>query len=138
MNQSNELHESIIFPKGAKADQDHFVGAAWAETLISDAGTFNCMVWNVTFEPGARNNWHRHPGGQILLVTGGRGYYQGEGQPARELHAGDVVKIQPDVKHWHGAAPDSWFTHLAIGTNPLKGGAEWLEPLPDADYRNLK
>lgn len=137
MNEKVDLSESVIFPKGAQADADHFVGAAWAATLVSDAA-FNCLVWNVTFAPGARNNWHRHPGGQILLVTGGRGYYQEEGKPARELHAGDVVEIQPDVKHWHGAAPDSWFTHLAIGTNPQSGAAEWLEPVSAETYDPLK
>lgn len=138
MNESKISHASVLFPKGAQADPEHFVGAAWAETLVSDAGTFNCMVWNVTFEPGARNNWHRHAGGQILLVTGGRGYYQEEGKPARELHPGDVVEIRPGVKHWHGAAPDSGFTHLAIGTNLQAGGAEWLEPVSAEEYGLLK
>lgn len=127
-----------IFLKGERADEAHFTGIAWAKTLVSDQTTFNCSIWNVTFEPGARNNWHKHPGGQMLLVTGGRGYYQEEGQPAREIRKGDVVMIHPDVKHWHGAAPDSWLTHIAICTNPEKGGAEWLEPVSGADYRQLK
>ncbi len=138
MTKPNDLSKSVIFPKGQPADRDHFVGNAWAETQAADSGIFNCLIWNVTFEPGARNNWHRHPGGQILLVTGGRGYYQEEGQAARELQAGDVVEIQPNVKHWHGAALDSWFTHLAIGTNPQQGGAEWLEPVSAEAYNQLK
>lgn len=138
MNKTDDLSNSVIFPKGEKAANEHFLGSAWVETLVSDDRTFNCSIWNVTFEPGARNNWHTHPGGQMLLVTGGRGYYQEEGMPARELHAGDVVMIQPDVKHWHGAAPDSWFIHLAICTNPQKGGAEWLNPVTDEEYNKLK
>lgn len=138
MKNKNDLKESVIFPKGETADKEHFIGAAWAKTLVSDAGTFNCMIWNVTFAPGARNNWHRHPGGQILLVTGGRGYYQEQGKPAQELHTGDVVMILPDVKHWHGAAKNSWFTHIAVGTNPQSGAAEWLEPVTDEVYSKLQ
>ncbi|WP_414648001.1 cupin domain-containing protein [Desulfitobacterium sp.] len=84
-----------------------------------------CPIGNVTFEPGCRNNWHVHAGGQILLVTGGRGYYQEEENPAQELHPGDVVQIPADVKHWHGAAPDSWFVHLAVEVNPEKGPTKW-------------
>jgi quercetin dioxygenase-like cupin family protein len=136
--ESTDLSHSMIFPKGAKADKDHFIGDAWAETLVSEPELYQCMIWNVTFAPGARNNWHRHPGGQILLVTAGRGYYQEEGKPARELHPGDIVKIPPDMKHWHGASSDRWFVHIAIGTNPLKGGAEWLEPVSEIEYRQLK
>jgi quercetin dioxygenase-like cupin family protein len=138
MDKSKILRESVIFPKGEKIANDHFIGTAWLQTLVPVDSTFNCPVFNVTFEPGARNNWHKHPGGQILLVTGGNGYYQEEGHKARVLHSGDVVTIHPDVKHWHGAAPDSWFTHLAISTNPEKGDAEWLEPVTDKDYTNLK
>jgi quercetin dioxygenase-like cupin family protein len=94
-------------------------------------------IGNVTFEPGCRNNWHiHHKGGQILLVTAGRGYYQEWGQPARELHPGDVVNIPPEVKHWHGAAPDSWFAHLAVEV-PAEGASnEWLEAVSDEDYAN--
>jgi quercetin dioxygenase-like cupin family protein len=95
-------------------------------------------IGNVTFAPGCRNNWHKHAGGQILLVTGGRGYYQQWGQPAQELHVGDVVSIPADIKHWHGAAKDSWFVHLAIEVNPEKGPATWLEPVSDRNYNELK
>lgn len=95
-------------------------------------------IGNVTFEPGCRNSWHKHSGGQILLVTGGRGYYQEWSKPAQELHPGDVVQIPGDVKHWHGAAPDSWFVHIAIEVNPGKGPAEWLETVSDEEYNKLK
>ena len=97
------------------------------------------VVGNVTFEPGCRNNWHiHHKGGQILLVTGGRGYYQVWGEEARELKAGDVVNIPAEVKHWHGAAADSWFCHLAIEI-PAEGASnEWLEAVSDEFYCKLK
>lgn len=95
-------------------------------------------IGNVVFEPGCRNHWHiHHKGGQILLVTGGRGWYQEWNQPARELTAGDVVNIPAGVKHWHGAAADSWFAHLAVAV-PAEGASnEWLEPVADEAYRLL-
>jgi quercetin dioxygenase-like cupin family protein len=138
MSGLNDLSKSVIFPKGDKINNDHFIGAAWLEMLVSNDSTFNCPIGNVTFGPGARNNWHKHPGGQLLLVTGGKGYYQEEGKPARVIREGDIVKIDPNVKHWHGAAPDSLFVHIAISTNPQKGDAEWLEPVTDEEYKNLK
>lgn len=137
MNKSNYLNESVIFPKGQKITDEHFIGTAWVEMLVPKDSAFNCQIANVTFEPGARNNWHKHPGGQILLVTGGIGYYQEEGKPARVIRDGDVVKINPDVKHWHGATPDSWLVHIAVITNPPKGDAEWLEPVTDEEYNKL-
>ena len=97
-----------------------------------------CPIGNVTFEPRCRNRWHKHAGGQVLLVTGGRGYYQEWGKPAQELHTGYVVSIPPDVKRWHGTARDSRFVHLAIEVNPEKGPATWLEPVSDEDYDELK
>ena len=86
-----------------------------------------------------RNNWHiHHKGGQILLVTNGRGYYQEWGKPAQELKPGDVVNIPPEVKPWHGAAKDSWFCHLAIEVPAKDASNEWLEPVSDEDYLKLK
>lgn len=134
----NDLSESVIFPKGEKITNDYFIGTTYLQMLVGNDSTFNCPIGNVTFEPRARNNWHKHPGGQILLVTGGKGYFQEEGKPAQDIQAGDVVKIHPNVKHWHGATPDSWFVHLAISTNPEKGDAEWLEPVTDEEYNGLK
>ena len=100
------------------------------------------VIVNVTFEPGCRNNWHLHHadkgGGQILLVTGGRGYYQEWGKEARELLPGDVVNIPAGVKHWHGAAPTSWFAHLAIEVPGVNSRNEWCEPVAEKEYRSLK
>ena len=99
------------------------------------------VVGNVTFEAGCRNHWHIHHatkgGGQMLLVTAGRGWYQAYGEPPRALKPGDVVNIPPEVKHWHGAAKDSSFAHIAIEV-PAEGSSnEWLEPVSDEDYAKL-
>ena len=115
----------------------NFTGQAFLEMLVPGDDIWRCPIGNVTFEPGCRNNWHRHPGGQILLVTAGKGWYQEEGKAARELLPGDVVKIPPDVKHWHGAQEDSGMAHLSIETNSHKGSAQWLEPVADEEYRAL-
>lgn len=126
-----------VFPMGEKneAFAQYFVGQSYLNMLT----TQQLSIGNVTFEPGCRNNWHiHHKGGQILLVTAGQGYYQEYGKPARRLSPGDVVNIPPEVKHWHGAAPDSWFVHLAIEV-PAEGAYnEWCEAVSEEEYRNLK
>ncbi len=116
----------------------YFVGKSYLKMLTTEG----VPVANVTFEPGCRNNWHIHRadrgGGQILLCTSGRGWYQEWGGEARELHPGDVVTIPAGVKHWHGAAKDSWFTHLAIEVPGEKTSNEWLETVTDEQYQILK
>ena len=96
----------------------------------------------MTFEPGCRNNWHIHhaksEGGQILVCVAGRGYYQEEGKEAVEMKPGDCINIPTGVKHWHGAAPDEWFSHLAIEVPGENSSNEWLEPVSDEEYRKLK
>lgn len=128
---------SAIFNKGDVITNNYFTGTAYLKMLVPEGTEFNCPIGNVTFEPGARNNWHTHDGGQILLVTSGEGYYQEEGKPAQKLHAGDVVTIPADPKHWHGATKNSEFVHLAITTNPQKGSTNWLEPVSDEHYNTL-
>jgi quercetin dioxygenase-like cupin family protein len=127
-------NQSTIFPKGDKASSDYFTGTAWVKTLVANDDILTTVISNVVFEPGARNNWHTHGGGQILIATEGTGYYQEKGQPIQILHKGDVVKILPGVLHWHGASPDSQFTHIAINTNTQKGIVEWLERVTDEEY----
>lgn len=126
-----------VFPMGEKneAFAQYFVGQSYLNMLSTERVT----IGNVTFEPGCRNNWHiHHKGGQILLCTAGRGYYQEWGKEAQELHPGDVVNIPPEVKHWHGAAKDSWFAHLAVEV-PVEGASnEWLEVVNEEDYEKLK
>ena len=111
----------------------YFTGQSYLAPLTGD-GRLGVPVANVTFEPGCRNNWHSHTGGQLLVAVGGVGYYQERGKPARRLVPGDVVEIPPDAEHWHGAAPDSWFAHLAIECNPQTNKNAWLEPVSDAEY----
>ena len=126
-----------VFPMGEKneAFAQYFVGQSYLNMLSTERVT----IGNVTFEPGCRHNWHiHHKGGQILLCTAGRGYYQEWGKEAQELHPGDVVNIPPEVKHWHGAAKDSWFAHLAVEV-PAEGASnEWLEVVNEEDYEKLK
>ena len=132
----NEKTFQQMFPQGEPLPEQfskYFTGQAWLARLTTDAA-LNVPVSNVTFSPGCRNNWHSHTGGQLLIVVGGRGYYQEKGRPARELLPGDVVEIAPDVVHWHGAAPDSRFSHLAVECNPATNVNTWLEPVDDAQY----
>ncbi|MDP4277249.1 MAG: carboxymuconolactone decarboxylase family protein [Bacteroidota bacterium] len=129
---------NTIFPKGEEFKSDYFTGRVWLYWLVKKDNVFNCPMANVTFEPGCRNNWHKHPGGQLLLVTAGEGYYQEEGKPIQLLQPGDVVKIAPNVKHWHGATPISWFAHIAVEVNTNAGPAEWLEKVSDTDYDSYK
>ena len=131
-------HENeMVFPIGAPNDAyaKYFIG----QSYLAPVSTEQLGIFNVTFEPGCRNNWHIHHakngGGQILICVAGRGFYQEWGKPARELHAGDVVNIPANVKHWHGAALDSWFSHLAMDVPGEDSSNEWLEPVDDAAYR---
>ncbi|KSU64566.1 LytTR family transcriptional regulator [[Bacillus] enclensis] len=135
MVRHEEVKNGVIFPAGEKneAFSQFFTGQSYLQSLVFDPNV-NVVVGNVTFEPGCRNNWHIHRGGyQILLVTGGEGWYQEEGKPAQLLKAGDVIVTYDGVKHWHGAAKDSWFEHIAI----TAGKPEWLEPVDDELYSKL-
>ena len=135
-----EHENSMVFPIGEPNDgfAQYFIG----QSYLAPLSTSQVGIFNVTFEPGCRNNWHVHHadkgGGQILVCIAGRGYYQEWGKPARELHPGDVVNIPVGVKHWHGAAPDSWFSHLAVEVPGENGSNEWLEPVTDEVYSTLK
>lgn len=134
-NMETTVPEISAFPTGKPnvAYEQYFSGRSWLAPLTS-MKELNVPVSNVTFEPGCRNNWHSHTGGQLLVCVGGEGYYQEKGKPARRLKAGDVVEIAPDVVHWHGAAPDSWFSHLAVECNPQTNKNTWLSPVTDEEY----
>lgn len=131
-----EVPQNIsAFPVGKENTgfEQYFTGKSWLAPLTANKD-LNVPMFNVTFEPGCRNNWHSHTGGQLLIAVGGVGYYQERGKAARRLLPGDVVEIAPDIGHWHGAAPDSWFSHLAIECNPQTNKNTWLERVDDQQY----
>lgn len=129
--------ELKIFPKGDLISSPNFTGAAWLQRLMTDADKFDVVISNVVFDPGVRNSWHSHPGGQILIATSGKGYYQERGKPVQILNAGDVVAIPSNVVYWHGAAPDSEFIHIAINTKVSLGPAVWYEKVTDEEYSKI-
>ena len=132
--------KSMIFPVGQpnNAFAEYFTGQSYLAPISEE----QVGIFNVTFEPGCRNNWHIHHarsgGGQILVCVAGRGYYQEEGQSAIELKPGDCINIPAGVKHWHGAAPDEWFSHLAIEVPGQECRTQWLEAVSDNEYGDLR
>lgn len=118
---------------------EYFSGSSYLKPLTNPKETV--FIANVTFEPGCRNNWHIHRankgGGQILLCVDGEGWYQEEGKPAQSLKAGDTITIPANVKHWHGAKKDSWFSHLAVECPGENTSNEWCEPVSNVEYESL-
>lgn len=139
----NLFDQINIFGLGNKnaAYAQYFVGNSFLNPLTVPG---ECAVFlaNVTFEPGCRNHWHIHHaksgGGQVLICTAGEGWYQEEGKDAVSLVPGMVVTIPPNVKHWHGAKKDSWFSHIAVEVPGEETSNEWLGAVDDADYQHLK
>ena len=140
LSEKDKFQSTILFPIGAPNDAfaEYFTGQSYLAPVSGE----QVGIFNVTFEPACRNNWHIHHadkgGGQILICVGGRGYYQEWGKDAVEMKPGDCINIPAGVKHWHGAAPDSWFSHLAIEVPAKNGSNEWLEPVDDTQYGILK
>jgi len=134
------FEREMIFPVGEPNDAyaRYFIGRSYLAPVSSE----QLNIANVTFEPGCRNNWHIHHastgGGQLLICVAGEGWYQEWGKPARRLRPGDVVNIPANVKHWHGAAADSWFAHLAMAVPGEESSTEWLEPVTDEAYAELE
>lgn len=136
---NTSTHEvQSIFPKGEKGPAENFTGKAWATGLVANDATYNTLVGNVYFEPGARSNWHTHPAGQILIITDGIGYHQIKGEPRQTIKKGDVVKCPPNVRHWHGASPDVGLQQLYIVPNTEKGIVDWMEAVSDEEYSDIK
>ena len=139
-DEKGKFEQEMIFPIGKPNDgfSQYFIGQSYLAPLSSK----QVGIYNVTFEPGCRNNWHIHHakkgGGQILVCVAGAGWYQEWGKPARLLHPGEVVNVPAGVKHWHGATADSWFAHLAIEVPGEKTSNEWLEAVTDKEYNNLE
>lgn len=136
-NEKSSTNTNQIFSKGDKINNDHFSGTAWLQMLVTNKEDFDLTIGNVIFEPGVRNNWHFHPGGQILICIAGQGYYQEKGQPIRILNKGDIIETLPNVVHWHGATPDSEFEHIAITTKSHEGSVVWLESVTDEEYKRI-
>ena len=130
-----------VFGKGKSNDAyaQYFIGKSYLNPLVDN--TSPIFLANVTFEPGCRNNWHIHHatkgGGQILICTAGYGWYQEEGKDAVSLEPGKVIVIPANVKHWHGAKKDSWFSHIAIEVPGEETSNEWCEPVSDEEYNKL-
>lgn len=135
---TNQSNLDSIFPKGELGPAQNFTGKAWNTGLVANDTTYNTVIGNVYFEPGARSNWHIHPAGQILIITDGVGYHQIKGQPRQTIKKGDVIKCPPNVEHWHGASPESGLQQLYIIPNKGKGIVRWMHPVSDEEYNNAK
>lgn len=134
----DELTKQVIFPKGQQGPAENFTGKAFNYGLVATDSVYNTVVGNVLFEPGARSNWHKHPAGQILIITAGVGFHQLKGKPIEIMRKGDVVKCPPNIEHWHGASPDSSLHQMYIIPNTEKGIVEWLQPVTDKEYNAFK
>ncbi|WP_294354603.1 cupin domain-containing protein [uncultured Sphingomonas sp.] len=117
-----------------KGPAEWFTGTVRVDPLFSAEAPSRVAGAHVTFEPGARTNWHTHPLGQTLIVTFGRGWVQREGEQRVEIRAGDVVRFAPNERHWHGASADTAMSHIAIQESLDGSAVTWLEPVSDADY----
>ena len=138
-SEKDKYQNEIFFPIGeANPYGEFFVG----QSYLAPLSTEQVPIFNVTFEPGCRNNWHIHHaksgGGQMLICIGGRGFYQEWGKEAIEMTPGKVINIPAEVQHWHGAAADSWFSHLAIEVDGEETSNEWLEAVAEEDYNKLR
>ena len=138
VSDKERFQQELFFPIGEPNPYgDYFVGQSYLAPVSAE----QIPIYNVTFEPSCRNNWHIHHaksgGGQMLICIGGRGWYREWGREARELHPGDIVNIPAGVKHWHGAAKDSWFAHLAVEIPGEDGSTEWCEAVSDEEYSEL-
>ena len=140
LTEKDKYQNTIFFPIGEPntAYAKYFIG----QSYLAPLSTKQVPMFNVTFEPGCRNNWHIHHakngGGQMLIGVGGRGYYQEWGKDPVEILPGTIINIPAEVKHWHGAAPNSWFSHIAVEVPGEQTSNEWLEPVTDAEYNKLK
>lgn len=130
--------DSPIFPKGEISTVNNHTGTVWLTELNKADSVIDINIAQATFAAGSKLDWHIHPYGQILMITDGTGYYQEKGKPIQVVHKGDVIKCTPGVPHWHGAAPNSGFTYIAVSTNSAKNKTVWLQRLTDAEYNSVK
>ncbi len=127
-------NNSELYPKGEKLSNDWFTGNAFLHLLVSKDKNNEFSAGAVTFEPGARTNWHTHPKGQVLLVTEGNGFYQEKGKPAQSIKKGDVVNIPENIEHWHGATLTTKMVHIAITNFKDDIQVKWLQAVNEMDY----
>ena len=130
-----DQNNTSIFPKGDKITNGYFTGEAFLKLLLAKDKNNEFALGCVTFEPGARTNWHTHPKGQVLIVTEGEGFNQEKGKPVQKLKKGDVVKIPENVEHWHGASANSKLVHIAITNFKGEENVVWLKPVTDEEYK---
>ncbi len=132
------LFQNSTLPKGNRAPESYFTGTVWLYPITNDS-LAHWSIAKVTFEPNAHSNWHTHRGKQVLVITDGIGYLKEKGKPIQVLHKGDVVTIQPGVKHWHGATPQNGFVQIVINPD-IKDGVvvDWLERVTDEEYQSGK
>ncbi len=129
---------SSLFPKGEIGkNTDNYTGTIWLNELNKPDSIFDFGVAQAVYAPGSKLDWHIHPGGQILLITEGTGYYQKKGKPVQIVHKGDIIKCPPGVAHWHAAAPNSSFAYVAISP-AQKGKTIWLQKVTDEEYNSVK
>lgn len=126
-----------LFPKGEKLPNDWFTGNAFLSPLVAKDKNNDFSVGSVTFEKGARTNWHTHPKGQVLIVTEGSGFYQERGKPAQAIKKGDVVNIPENIEHWHGATANTSMTHIAITNFKEDVQVTWLQPVTDVEFNEV-
>lgn len=136
-SKQTETTEKPLFAKGNQGPKEFFTGTSYVNVVLDkDSVQNNYAIGEVTFEPGARSNWHDHPAGQVIMVTAGKGFVQERGKPAQEIKKGDLIVCQPNVDHWHGAAPDSEMSHITV-TNYKDGkNVNRKTPVTDEEYQN--
>lgn len=133
----NEKNNNGLYPKGDKLSNEWFSGNAFLKPLVAKDKNNEFLAGSVTFEIGARTNWHTHPKGQVLLVIEGKGFYQEKGKSAQSIQKGDVIKIGENVEHWHGATADSKMVHIAITNYKDDVQVTWLQPVTDEEFAKV-
>ncbi|MXN90956.1 cupin domain-containing protein [Flavobacterium sp. Sd200] len=133
--ETTKTENTPLFPKGERTPAEYFRGNAYLHPIQQRTANNDFVIGSVTFEPGARTNWHTHPKGQVLIVTEGEGLYQEKGKAARIIRKGDVVDIPVDVEHWHGATAKTKMVHIAITNYLGEENANWLAPVSDEEYK---
>ncbi len=130
----NSTENTAVFPKGDRLTNEYFSGNAYLHVLLAKDKNHEFALGSVTFEPGARTNWHTHPKGQVLIIIEGEGLFQEKAMPAQKLKKGDVVNIAEDIEHWHGASADATLVHIAITNYKANDNVRWLKPVTDEEY----